>query len=98
MSEWLINNIIISPVVFAILGMGLFFIYCRFQINSENFLPILHVGAWASWIPIGCLFILVAIYPEWANKLDEFRLQLVILSCGSFFYAISKIKETLTKK
>ncbi len=78
--------------------MGLSFGYCRFQINSENFLSIVHVGAWASWIPVGGFFILVAIYPEWANKLGEFRLQLVILGCGSSFYAIGKIKEILAKK
>ena len=99
MIEWLINNINVISLACLALGMGLTAFYHGFEVKTGgNLADIITAGFWAGGIPIGIFFLYVAFHPEQADKLGEFRAQLVIFGSAYIYYAISNIKEILAKK
>ena len=98
MIEWLIDNINTISLACLALGMALIAVYRRFEIKDDNLADLITVGFWTGCMPIGIFFIYVAFHPEQANRLGEFRVQLVIFGVAYIYYAVGRIKEILAKK
>ena len=96
--EWFIDNTGTISIGFAILGMLITAAYHQFEIKGDNVLAIFASGFLAYGVPVGVLFVLVAFYPEWADKLGEFPLQLTVFGGVYVWYAVGQIKKLLKKK
>ena len=98
MIEWFIDNTGTISIGFAILGMLITAAYHQFEIKGDNVLAILTSGGLAYCVPVGVLFVLVAFYPERADKLGEFPLQLTVFGGVYVLYVVGQIKKLLKKK